>query len=355
MSTNHAQYTVSSLLDALNVITKGRIVTDWHQITSGSNPYVVTKSSNIPGKSVMEIPGLIFGNVDKPITKIGVAMTLTESVIELASALEIELLIVHHPVADAANSGGVPFAHYLPLYNIDLIELHEAFHGLHPGVAFMHGHEKLQTDINFGGIPGNVLHTGQALDDIYTASDIIRRLDLYTDRATEQSLLSFEKSLKENPDLKETTLANPPKLLSGRMDSRVKHVLHFFPHTGFTVNHLKQALELYPETDTLIASISRVRKDHPLVKEAKQRGLTFIIGNPHSVEILENGIPLAYGIQLLLPELEVYMLRERVTASLLGCSGPPEILQYGKDMASRYLVPPSKKERESHQKLTVFN
>ncbi|MEX2416379.1 MAG: Nif3-like dinuclear metal center hexameric protein [Paenibacillaceae bacterium] len=355
MSTNKAPYIVSNLLDALNVITKGRMVTDWNQITSGSNPYVVMKSSNIPGKNVIEIPGLIFGNMDKPITKVGVAMTLTESVIELASALEIELLVVHHPVADAANSGGVPFAHYLPLYNIDVIEIHEAFHGLHPGIAFMHGHQKLHTDINFGGIPGNVLHTGIVLEGIHTASDIISRLDLYTDREIEEGLLAFEQSVRENPDLKETTLANPPKLLSGQMDSKVNNILHFFPHTGFTVNHLTQALDLYPDTDTLIASISRVRKNHPLVKEAEKRGLTFIIGNPHSVEILENGIPLAYGIQLLLPELEVYMLRERVTASLLTSSGQPEIHQYGLDMASQYLVPQGKRERALNQKLTVLN
>ena len=83
-------------------------------------------------------------------------------------------------------------------------------------------------------------------------------------------------------------------------DTPVKHILHFFPHSGFTVEHLHQALDLYPETDTIIASISRVRENHPLVMEAKRLGLTFIIGNPHSVEILENGLPLAYALEYLL-------------------------------------------------------
>lgn len=71
-------------------------------------------------------------------------MTLTESVIELASAMNLDLIVVHHPVADAASSGGVPFSDYLPLYNLALIEMHEAFHGLHPGMTLLHGHRKLK-------------------------------------------------------------------------------------------------------------------------------------------------------------------------------------------------------------------
>ena len=63
-------------------------------------------------------------------------MTLTESCIELAGATGVNVIITHHPIADAANSGGVTLENYLGLYNISAIELHEAFHGLHPGLSF---------------------------------------------------------------------------------------------------------------------------------------------------------------------------------------------------------------------------
>lgn len=99
------------------------------------------------------------------------------------------------------------------------------------------------------------------------------------------------------------------------------------------------ALEQYPETDTLIASISRVKEDHELVAEAKKLGLNFIVGNPHSVEIFENGLPLAYALERMLPGLEIYLMRERVTATPLQCAALPNILQYGKAMADTYLVP----------------
>lgn len=53
------QTDVGQVLEALNTISRGRMVMDWNEITSGTNPYVVMKTSNIPGKSVIEIPGLI--------------------------------------------------------------------------------------------------------------------------------------------------------------------------------------------------------------------------------------------------------------------------------------------------------
>ncbi|WP_066072831.1 Nif3-like dinuclear metal center hexameric protein [Neobacillus soli] len=332
------ELTIHDVMQALNVITKGRMIMDWNEISKGSNPFVVTKTSNIPGKSVIEIPGLVFGDMNAPVKKIGVAMTMTECGIELASGMGLDLLVVHHPVADAANSGGVPFAQYLPLYNLSVIELHEAFHGLHPGLAYLHGHQKLKTDTSFGGIHGNVLHKGLAMEEIQTAGDILKRLDRYIGRPIESALLKSEQDIRSTNFLEEATLANPAEILNGNQDTPVKHILHFFPHSGFTVEHLHQALDLYPETDTIIASISRVRENHPLVMEAKRLGLTFIIGNPHSVEILENGLPLAYALEYLLPEIEIYVLRERVTAMPLAHAGHPEIQNYGKDMALNYLV-----------------
>ncbi|TDL66322.1 NGG1p interacting factor NIF3 [Rhodococcus qingshengii] len=332
------ELTIHDVMQALNVITKGRMVMDWNEIAKGSNPFVLTKTSNIPGKSVIEIPGLVFGDMNAPVKKIGVAMTMTECGIELASGMGLDLLVVHHPVADAANSGGVPFAQYLPLYNLSVIELHEAFHGLHPGLAYLHGHQKLKTDTSFGGIHGNVLHKGIALEEIKTAGDILKRLDRYIGRQIESTLLKSEQDIRSTDFLEEATLANPAEILNGNQDTPIKHILHFFPHSGFTVEHLHQALDLYPDTDTIIASISRVRENHPLVMEAKRLGLTFIIGNPHSVEILENGLPLAYALEYLLPEIEIYVLRERVTAMPLAHAGHSEIQNYGKDMALNYLV-----------------
>jgi hypothetical protein len=333
------EFTTRDVLQALNVITKGRMVMDWSEIAKGSNPFVLTKTSNIPGKSVIEIPGLVYGDMNAPVKKIGVAMTMTECGIELASGMGLDLLVVHHPVADAANSGGVPFAQYLPLYNLSVIELHEAFHGLHPGLAYLHGHQKLSTDTSFGGIHGNVLHKGIALEGIHTAGDILKRLDQYIGRQIESTLLQSEREIRSTNFLEEATLVNPAQILNGNQDSPVKHILHFFPHSGFTVEHLHQALDLYPETDTIIASISRVRENHPLVIEAKRLGLNFIIGNPHSVEILENGLPLAYALENLLPEIEIFVLQERVTAMPIGYAGHPEIQNYGKYMALNYLVP----------------
>ncbi|SDJ78463.1 Nif3-like dinuclear metal center hexameric protein [Paenibacillus naphthalenovorans] len=329
---------VADVLEALNRISKGRMVMDWNEVTSGTNPYVVMKTSNIPGKSVIEIPGLVFGDKHKPVARVGVGMTLTESVIELASAMKLDLIVVHHPVADAASSGGVPFADYLPLYDLALIEMHEAFHGLHPGMTLLHGHRKLTTDICFGGIPGNVLHKGIALPEVQTAGDILARINRMMGRDIDVDLLEAERAIRGETTLQEATLANPAKLLSGGPDSPVKHVLHFFPHTGFSVGHLETALRMYPETDTIIASISRVREDHPFVALARERGLTFIVGNSHSVEIMENGLPLAYALELLLPGIEVFLLRERITAVPLKDIAHSRMVEYGKQMAETHLV-----------------
>ncbi|WP_019122329.1 Nif3-like dinuclear metal center hexameric protein [Brevibacillus massiliensis] len=332
------QTEVRHVLEVLNTISRGRMVMDWDEITSGTNPYVVMKTSNIPGKNVLEIPGLIFGSKHKPVRRIGVGMTLTESMIEMASAMRLDLIVVHHPVADAANSGGVPFADYLPLYDLALIEMHEAFHGLHPGLTLLHGHRKLSTDISFCGLPGNVLHKGIALEGVNTAGDILARIDSWMGREIDADLLEAERAIRGESTLQEATLSNPVRLLSGSVDQPVKHILHFFPHTGFSLEHLEIALRMYPETDTIIVSISRVREDHELVELARRRGLNFIVGNPHSVEILENGLPLAFALEMLLPGVEVFLLRERITAVSLHDVGHAKMVEYGRGMAEAYLV-----------------
>ncbi|WP_186304272.1 Nif3-like dinuclear metal center hexameric protein, partial [Staphylococcus epidermidis] len=104
-------------------------------------PFVIKKSSNLPGKEIIETPGLVYGDRNREVKKIAVTMTMTEGSIELAGATGVDAIVAHHPIAEAANSGGVTLKNYLDLYNISAFELHEAFHGLHPGIPFLHGHE----------------------------------------------------------------------------------------------------------------------------------------------------------------------------------------------------------------------
>lgn len=99
--------TVRDILKALDVITGGRVITDSFGY-GGANPFVVTKTSGIPGKAVTELPGLVWGDPDMPVKKVAVMMTLTESAIELAGATGIDCLIAHHPIAEGSNTGGVP-------------------------------------------------------------------------------------------------------------------------------------------------------------------------------------------------------------------------------------------------------
>jgi len=155
------QILAKDVLMALDKITGGRVVKSPEDISGGKNPFVVTKSSNLPGKAVTEYPGLVCGSLEQPVTKLAVMMTLTESAIELAGATGVDAIVAHHPVADAANSGGVLMNTYLGLYRIAVFELHEAFHGLHPGIAYLHGHKAYHVDIKYGGIPGNILYAGE--------------------------------------------------------------------------------------------------------------------------------------------------------------------------------------------------
>ena len=77
--------TVRDILKALDVITGGRVITDSFGY-GGANPFVVTKTSGIPGKAVTELPGLVWGDPDMPVKKVAVMMTLTESAFERMQA-----------------------------------------------------------------------------------------------------------------------------------------------------------------------------------------------------------------------------------------------------------------------------
>ena len=92
-------------------------------------------------------------------------------------ACGIDVILTHHPIADAANSGGVPLKSYLDLYDISVMELHEAFHGLHPGLSWLHGHKAFRVEIAYGGIPGNILYVGKALPEVKTLGDMLARLE----------------------------------------------------------------------------------------------------------------------------------------------------------------------------------
>lgn len=334
--------TAKVVVEALNSITGGRIPQPGKTPTPGVHPFVIEKNSGIPRKAIFETPGLVVGDIDKPIASIGIGMTLTESMIELAGSIGLDAILTHHPFADAANSGGVPLKPYLELYHLALFELHEAFHGLHPGIAYLHGHQVIERDVHFAGIPGNIIFYGRALPDIKTAQDVLLRLNAFMNLETEERLLSAEAKIRSTASIRETTITARAQIMHGEAGAPINHILHIFPHTGFTSRHLDLALERFPETDTIIASISRVMPGSDLLAAIQEKGLTFLIGNSHSQEIYENGLPLAYALQNEMPEISLIMLRERVTATSLEEFGHRRIRDYARQMAT-YLTSSNKK------------
>ncbi len=308
------QTTVSDVVSALNAITGGRVPTRLSDLFSGKNPFVVVKSSSIPGKSITEIPGLVFGDPKQSIKKLAVIMTLTESNIELAGALGVDAIVAHHPVADAASSGGVTLKSYLSLYKIAVFELHEAFHGLHPGLSYLHGHVVFRTEIAYAGMSGNIMFVGRTIKGVNTLGDMLDRIHGFMGFSEEQEILKLERNVRGCDRINETMVSLEGKILVGSRESKANTVLHIFPHTGFTLENLEQALREHPEIDTVLATISRVKEGNPLVEKCRSLGLNFIVGNSHALEIFENGLPLAAALQKLLPEVEVMVFRERVTA-----------------------------------------
>ncbi|MCF8011986.1 MAG: Nif3-like dinuclear metal center hexameric protein [Clostridiales bacterium] len=328
---------VKDVSNALNTLTGGRVPQDG-DLFSCKNPFVVIKSSSIPGKEVMEIPGLVYGDRDKKVKKLAVLMTLNESHIELAGSLGVDALVAHHPVADAANSGGVTLKNYLGLYDIALFELHEAFHGLHPGIPYLHGHKAFRSEIAYAGIPGNIMFVGKTMEEVNTLGDMVKRINDFMGMNTEEELLASERQVRKCNEILETNTSTRSYILAGEEDKPVNNVLHIFPHTGFNVDHLEMALKEHPEVDTLLATISRVKSDHPLVDKCRELGLNLVIGNSHAMEILENGLPLAKALDRLLPGVEVMIFRERVTAVPLQDCGSEGIQNYADMICDNYLV-----------------
>lgn len=330
-------YCVKDVLQALDDLSGGRCVKTPDDWSHGKNPFVVTKTSNIPGKAVTETPGLVWGDPDMPVKKIAVMMTLNESAIELAAATGVNVIVAHHPIADAANSGGVLLKYYLGVYGIAVFELHEAFHGLHPGIPFLHGHKPSFASVAYGGIPGNIVYIGDALPGVGTVGEMMDRLDRLMNVANDEAMLGAEKEIRGCAEIQETSVAARCKILLGDRNRPMKKVIHMFPHTGFSPAHLEELMAANPDVDTLLATISRVYPGHALIEKARELGLNFLCGNSHALEIFENGMPLAHAIRRQLPGTDVVIFRERVTSTPLDAFGSEEIRHYAETMAETYL------------------
>ncbi|KJS86429.1 MAG: NGG1p interacting factor 3 protein, NIF3 [Peptococcaceae bacterium BICA1-8] len=329
---------VADLVQALDTITGGRLPKTISDLYNSQNPFVVVKSSNLPGKAVTETPGLVFGDPEMEIKKVAVMMTMTESAIELAGSTDVNAILAHHPIADAANSGGVLIKTYLGLYKIAALELHEAFHGLHPGISYIHGHAAYRVEVGYGGVSGNILYVGKALDEVNTLGDILDRIKDFMNIDAESEFLKAEQVIRNCVEIEETSVAVQGEILLGKRDSKVENILHIFPHTGFSPQHLENVMRENPEIDTILASISRVKANNPLVVKAKELGLNFIVGNPHSLEIFENGMPLARAIKTLLPSLEVVIFRERMCSVPIDKFGSDSIQKYADMITEKYLL-----------------
>ena len=328
---------VKDVLTALDDLTNGRCLKSPADWASGKNPWVVTKSSNIPGKAVVEMPGLVWGDPEMEVKKIAVMMTMTESAIELAAATGVNALIAHHPIADAANSGGVLLKYYLGAYNLACFELHEAFHGMHPGIPWLHGHKPYFATVCYDGIPGNIVYVGDALPEVKTVGDMIARLDKLMNVDADEKMLHMERTHRECHEIEETSVAARAKILVGKPENPMKKVIHMFPHCGFTPAHLEKLVADNPGVDTLLATISRVYPGHALIAKAEELGLNFVCGNSHAMEIFENGVPLATALKNHLPDVEVVLFRERMTSVPLTQFGSPEIRDYADNIAKEYL------------------
>lgn len=330
---------VRDVVDCLDAITGGRLSSS----NGGVNPWVITKDSGIAGKAVTERPGLVWGRLDKEVRRLGVAMTLTEHHIELANAASIDAIVAHHPIADAASSGGVELAHYLSLYDLAVLECHEAFHGLHSGIAYLHGHVPYRVDPAYGGHHGLVVMLGTPMPEIAVLGDVFARLDRLLERETDREVLETERKVRDCADMTDSATGTGMTILRGDETTPIgAAVLHVFPHTGFDVHHLDTILGEHPEVTTVIFSISSALAEHPVVIAAAARGLNVLVGTTHASEILENGLPLSFALAELLPGVEVLLLRDRVVAMPLEQIGAEELRNYGVRMAEQHLLPRAK-------------
>ena len=325
---------VADVVSGLDDMTGGRLSAP----PGPDNPWHVTKSSGLQGKSVLETPGLVIGAPDTPVRRIAVAMSVTEHDIELAKAMDVDLIVAHHPVADAASSGGVPLVDYLQPYGLCVIECHEAFHGLHPGIAFLHGHVPFFHDGAYGGVHGKVVMVGRPIAGVATLGDVLDRLRAMLGRDRDEEVLAREREARGLPELSDSITTPGLRLLHGEAETPLgERVLHAFPHTGFAVDDLEQLLERFPGIGTLMLSISGADAEAEYVGVAAERGVAVMVGSSHATEILENGLPLAIALQRMFPETDVLLFRSRVVALPAAGAASGLLADYGNRMADHLL------------------
>lgn len=331
---DHPMTRIRDVVAALDAVTGGRLSAP----PGPDNPWLVTKSSGLDGKSVLETPGLVLGRPEAPVRKMAVAMTLTEHDIELARAIGVDLIVAHHPVADAASSGGVSLVDYLQPYGLGVIECHEAFHGLHPGIGFLHGHTPIHHDGAFGGTHGKVVMIGKPMAGVATLGDVLQRLRRFLARDLDESVLAGERSLRGIPEARDSVTTPGLRILHGTPETPLGDlVIHAFPHTGFNVADLEELLARHPSAGTLILSISGATPEDDYVQLAAGRGLSVIVGSSHATEILENGLPLANALDRVFPTVEVLLFRSRVVALPVEHAGSGPLADYGRQMADHLL------------------
>ena len=210
--------------------------------------------------------------------------------------------------------------------------------GFTPGIAFLHGIKTHYVDVSYGGIPGNIINVGTALPEVKTLGDMLNRIEDMMDFSREQKFLESERAIRGCESILETNIEARGQFMSVRRIIRVNKVLHIFPHTGFTPEHLERAVEEHPGIDTLLATISRVYDGHELISCAEKMGINFICGNSHALEIIENGLPLAQAISVMLPDTEVVIFRERMTSTPLPDFGSEKMRNYAENIAADYLI-----------------
>ncbi|MFG2054230.1 Nif3-like dinuclear metal center hexameric protein [Micromonospora sp. NPDC048930] len=342
--------TVADVVAALDGLTGGRITS----CDGGRNPWVISKDSGIPGKAVTERPGLVWGVSDRPVRRLAVAMTITEHHIELANASGVDAIVAHHPIADAASSGGVALADYLSLYGVAVLECHEAFHGLHPGMAYLHGHRPFYVNAAYDGVHGLVVMVGRPLPGVITVGDVLSRLNTGLERSLDMRILEGERAARQCADLVDSATAPGLRVLAGALDDPLGDVvLHAFPHTGFGEKHLAQLLAEHPTISTVIFSISAAAPDSAVVASAAARGLNVLVGTSHASEIFENGLPLAFGLSALLPDVDVVLFRDRVVSIPINSVGTGPLREYGRTMAHDHLLPLAEAARARAAATTV--
>ncbi len=129
------------------------------------NPFVVTKSSNIPGKAITETPGLIVGNPKMVVRKLAVGMTLTESEIELAGATRgrragaSSLRLLKRQAAEVCRCAATSTFTIWPSSRPT-----RPFTADTRASGSWRGHVPFKTYIAYGGVPGNMVAlTGKPL------------------------------------------------------------------------------------------------------------------------------------------------------------------------------------------------